>query len=536
MDLAKKTNTEFKEFRNEPYIDFTIEQERVEFQAALDRLNQQVEANSLRASLIIDGEVVETSQVATSVDPSKSSITLGTVDYAEAGHVDQALISLSNGRHAWAETHPNDRAAIIERAAARMAERKRDLSALIIREAGKPWKEADADVAEAIDFCRYYALEMRRRGTPFRTMEVLGEENTYFYQPRGIVTVIAPWNFPFAIPCGMVTAALVAGNAVVLKPAEQSSLIAAELVRILHEVGVPGNALAFLPGKGESVGAQLVEDPRVDMICFTGSKEVGLQIIRTAAEVQPGQKSIKKVVAELGGKNCIIVDEDADLDEAIKGVIYSAFGFSGQKCSACSRVVVVGDAYETFIGRMRDALSDLIVGNAADPSTYYGPVIDNESQQRILACIEAGEKSANLVFKGTVPEDGYYVPVTFFRDVQHDDALWCNEIFGPVLACAQANDFDHALEIANNSEYALTGGLFSRSPANIQRAYKEFRVGNLYINRGCTGAIVCRQPFGGFGMSGIGSKAGGPDYLLQFMEPRTVTENTMRRGFTPELA
>ena len=364
-------------------------------------------------------------------------------------------------------------------------------------------------------------------------MDIEGEDNFYFYRPRGIAVVIAPWNFPLAIACGMTVASLVCGNVTILKPAEQTSLIAFEFAKILLTAGVPVDAFAFLPGEGESIGRALVQDPRTAIICFTGSKTVGLEILKNASVLAEGQKHIKKVITELGGKNCIIVDEDADLDEAIKGILYSAFGFAGQKCSACSRLVILKDIYERLLSRLADACNDLIVGPAGDSSSYFGPVIDKDSQSRILKIINDSKSQLNLLAQTKVPDFGYFVPGTIFRDVPLDHYIWQEEIFGPVLACAAAKDFEHALQIANDSQYALTGGLYSRSPANIKKAYEEFEAGNLYINRACTGALVCRQPFGGFKLSGMGSKAGGPDYLLQFMEPVCVSENTMRRGFAP---
>jgi RHH-type proline utilization regulon transcriptional repressor/proline dehydrogenase/delta 1-pyrroline-5-carboxylate dehydrogenase len=337
----------------------------------------------------------------------------------------------------------------------------------------------------------------------------------------------------------MAVAALVAGNTVVLKPAEQSSLIAHQLAQIFLEAGVPKDAFSFVPGKGEEVGPYLVQHPLVAMIVFTGSRAVGLQIVESASRVPKGQRMIKKVVAELGGKNAIIVDEDADFDDAIRGVLSSAFGYAGQKCSACSRLIVVGSAYEPFIQRLAAATADILVGSAADPSSLLGPVVDKEAYDRIVKTI-ASASSLPLLAQAKVPAElvqrGHYIAPTIFRDVPTNHPIWTDEIFGPVVACTQARDFDHAIQLATASEYALTGGVFSRHPQNIARAKEEFRVGNLYINRGITGALVERQPFGGFLMSGIGSKAGGPDYLLQFMEPRVVTENTMRRGFTPHIA
>jgi RHH-type proline utilization regulon transcriptional repressor/proline dehydrogenase/delta 1-pyrroline-5-carboxylate dehydrogenase len=331
----------------------------------------------------------------------------------------------------------------------------------------------------------------------------------------------------------MVTAALVTGNTVIMKPAEQSSIIAAELMRVMMEVGFPRGVVNYLPGYGEEVGEFLVNSPDVALIAFTGSKDVGLHILRQASIVQPGQQHLKRVIAELGGKNAIIIDSDADLDEAVQGVVYSAFGVQGQKCSACSRVIVLEPLYERFIERLLEAARSMHVGPADDPRSFMGPVVDEEAYKRILSTIESGKRDATLAFQGVAPTGGYFVPPTIFRDVDPSSDLAMKEIFGPVLAVIKARDMEQALTIANSTEYALTGALYSRSPATIERVKRDFEVGNLYINRGSTGALVERHPFGGFKMSGVGSKAGGPDYLLQFMEPRVVIENTMRRGFVP---
>ncbi len=524
-------------FRNEALIDFTVSSQRDSFQSALEMVADSIKDNRYRAAPLIDGMVVSPAGPAETIerlDPSNSSRLIGRVTCAGLAEAERAIDSVVSGGRAWEDFGFERRCSIIRSLAAIMRERRKMLAALMVFEVGKPWREADADVCEAIDFCEYYALEMLRLGPAVLTSEVPGEDNRYFYQPRGVVVVISPWNFPLAIACGMTVAALVTGNATILKPAEQSSLIAQEFASMVLESGVPGSAFAFLPGRGESIGRFLVASPQVSMICFTGSKAVGLEIVREAATMREGQRHIKRVVAELGGKNAIIVDEDADLDEAIKGILVSAFGYAGQKCSACSRVLVVGDAYEPFLARMQGAARDMIVGESSDPATCMGPVIDSEAQERIQGIIARAKSGSKLLFEGKVPTQGYFVPPTLFRDVDPGSEVWRNEIFGPVVACARASDFEEALMRANDSEYALTGGLYSRSPANIERARRSFKVGNLYINRSCTGALVCRQPFGGFRLSGVGSKAGGPDYLLQFMEPRVVTENTMRRGFTPE--
>lgn len=520
-------------FKNEPLTSFTSEENRRVLSGALERLDARIRSGALKAFPIVNGREFNKGSEYTRTDPADSELAVGTTCLAGLPQAEEALAILDKSRANWESTPFSQRAAVLQRCAALMRERKFDLAALIIREAGKPWKEADADVAEAIDFCEFYAQEMLRLGPPCLTMEVPGEETFYFYQPRGICAVISPWNFPLAIACGMTVAALVTGNTVVLKPARQTGLIAFEFSKILLEAGLPPEVFAYLPGQGSAVGSFLVESPLLDMICFTGSMEVGLDIIRKAANTCAKQRNVKKVVAEMGGKNAIIVDEDADLDEAVKGVLGSAFGFSGQKCSACSRCIIVGDAYEPFMKRLVEAAGELIVGQPRDPATFMGPVIDEQARDRILKTISEAEEGLTQAFRGHAPGQGSFVPPVIFRDVPQNHPLWQEEVFGPVLACRSAASFAQALQLANDCRYALTGGVFSRSPANLELARANFKVGNLYLNRGCTGALVGRHPFGGFRMSGIGSKAGGRDYLLQFMEPRTVTENTMRRGFTP---
>lgn len=525
-------------FKNQPLADFSIPEVRQRLADALHSLDHQLRGQPFRAAPIIGGTSEPHHSSIARRDPSDTSHTIGETSYATIEQASRAVAVCSKGFPGWRARPYLERAEIIEKLGLMIKDRAAFFTALIIREAGKPWRDADADVCEAIDFCLYYAAEMRRLGPPTLTEQVLGEENYYLYQPRGVVAVIAPWNFPLAIACGMVTAALVTGNTVILKPAEQTSIIAHEFAKLVLQVGVPGDCFAFVPGRGEEVGKALVENPAVSMIVFTGSRPVGLEIIASAAMVKPGQQGIKRVVAELGGKNAIIIDEDADFDDAIRGVLSSAFGYAGQKCSACSRVIVVGDAYEPFLTRLAAATSDLSVGPAAEPSNFYGPVIDEESFKRITGLIQA-TSDVSLLVQGKLPDGsasaGWCIPPTIYRDVPATHTLWRDEIFGPVVACARAATFESALDMANDSEYALTGGVFSRNPHHLEMARSEFRVGNLYINRGITGALVCRQPFGGFKFSGIGSKAGGRDYLLQFMEPRTITENTMRRGFTPDL-
>lgn len=533
--MNQLTNSPFK---NEPLKDFSIEENRRGITSALEQLDSTLRAGGLIATPLIGGHSITTGALETRSDPSDIRVVIGKTHFGSSEHAATAVSVCAAGLINWRKRPHAERSAIIHRAGVLMRERANALTALIIREAGKTWREADADVAEAIDFCFYYAQEMLRLGEPQLTERVLGEENFYFYQPRGVVAIISPWNFPLAIACGMTVAALVTGNTAILKPSEQTSLIAHEFAKIVYEAGVPADAFSFLPGRGEDVGRALVQNPHVSMIVFTGSRPVGLEIIRSAATVAPGQAGIKRVVAELGGKNAIIVDEDADFDDAIRGVLQSAFGFAGQKCSACSRLIIVRDAYEPFLERLAAATNDLVVGMAQDPSSFYGPVVDQESHARITGLINAST-DLKLLTQGPVPEairdTGWYVPPTIFRDVPTNHPVFREEIFGPVIAATRANSFEEALTIANDCEYALTGGVFSRNPTHLELAKREFQVGNLYINRGITGALVCRQPFGGFKFSGVGSKAGGKDYLLQFMEPRTLTENTMRRGFTPDL-
>lgn len=519
-------------FQNDPAIDFTIEANRDAFTAALSQVENDIRQSRLYAAPIIGGKEQKGGEQRITYDPSEPETAIGAVHYSTSADVAAAFESLS--KSSWKSTPGEQRVAVLKKTAAIMREKRLWLSALIVREVGKPWREADADVAEAIDFCSFYAAEMERLSERMITMPVPGEQNIYFYRPRGISVVIAPWNFPLAIACGMSVAALVAGNPVILKPAEQSSIVAFEFARFLLEAGVHSDSFAFLPGQGETIGQALVKDSRTSLICFTGSKAVGLEILKSAAEVAPGQRHIKKAITELGGKNCIIVDEDADLDEAIRGILYSAFGYAGQKCSAASRLVVLHEVYDILLERLAQAAQDLIVGKAADPASYFGPVIDRESQDRILATIKKGKASLRVLAETKAPANGYFVPGTIFADVTSESPIWTEEIFGPVLACRKARNFDDALDLANDSQYALTGGLYSRSPRNIARVYNELEAGNIYINRHCTGALVCRQPFGGYKLSGIGSKAGGKDYLIQFLEPVTVSENTMRRGFAPE--
>jgi RHH-type transcriptional regulator, proline utilization regulon repressor / proline dehydrogenase / delta 1-pyrroline-5-carboxylate dehydrogenase len=411
----------------------------------------------------------------------------------------------------------------------------------MIREAGKPWREADADTCEAIDFCEYYAREAVRLFRPQRLGKYVGELNLQWYQPKGVVSVISPWNFPLAICCGMTAAALAVGNTAVVKPSTQTRGVAQAMCDALWSAGVPRDVLHFVPGEGRAVGDVLVRDPRVTMIAFTGSKEVGLSILRAAAETPEGQNFVKKVVCEMGGKNAVIVDESADLDEAVLGVRQSAFGYCGQKCSACSRAIVLESVHDQFLKRLVESTRTLLIGDPAEPGTDFGPVIDEKAAAKIREYIEIGKSEGRLELACEVPPGlaekvgkPYIAPHIFSAILPHH-RLANEEIFGPVLSVMRVKTFEEALDLANATAYKLTGGVFSRKPAHLEAALKEFRVGNLYLNRGCTGALVGRQPFGGFGLSGGGTKAGGADYLLHFVDPRCSAENTMRRGFAPGL-
>lgn len=527
-----------RQFKNLALLDFSLKPEQEHFKTALHNLDKLIVGQKLIAAPIIDGNLILTKQIVKREDPSDIRIAIASIHYAGIQEANTALAAVKRAQSDWAARSFIERAEIIARAADIMTQERYHLAAVMIREVGKTWKEADADVVEAIDFCNYYAEQAERLGEKVKTDNILGEDNFYFYKPKGIALVIPPWNFPFAIACGMLTAALVCGNSAILKPAEQSSFIAAELVRILYQAGVPASALAFLPGQGEVIGRHLVDQPEINLIAFTGSRNVGLEIVQRASVLQPKQQHIKKVIAELGGKNAIIVDQDADLDQALKGILHSAYGYAGQKCSACSRVIVVGDNYTTFLARLKQGIESLIVSSAQDSAAFLGPVIDAEAYARIKQTIlNAQNAGAKLIAQSQIPtpELGYYIPATALEVSNLENKIWTDEIFGPVIAISSAKTFQEAVSLALDSDYALTGGVFSRSPDNIKYAYENFLVGNLYINRSCTGAIVKRQPFGGFKLSGVGSKAGGPDYLLQFVDPRCVTENTMRRGFTPEL-
>jgi len=498
------------DFHNEPPVDFTVAAEREKLRAALkDWLP--------------------------SLNPANQNEIVGHAALATIADADAALAAARAAQSKWARVPAADRAMLLHALADLLRRDKAALSALMVLQAGKNWLEADADVAEAIDFCDFYAAEIRVLGKPAKMQIMAGETNVQHWWPRGVGVVISPWNFPLAILCGMAGAAVAGGNTVLLKPSNNTPVIAAELVRLCVEAGFPAGVFNLVTERGSEVGERLIASPQTDFIAFTGSMEVGLHLWETAGRTPPGQPNLKKVICEMGGKNCLIVDSDADLDEAVLGILHSAFGFLGQKCSALSRLIVLEDNYDKLVERVIAACSSLRVGPAERPGALIGPVIDRPAQKRILAVIEKGKTEARLAWQGQVPADANacWVPPTLFTDVPATSSLFREEIFGPVPSITKAKTFDEALALANDCAFALTGGLYSRSPVNIERAKAEMVCGNLYINRGITGAIVGRQPFGGFKMSGGGTKAGGREYLQHFLVPRVITENCLRRGFAP---
>jgi len=516
-------------FPNAADTDYANIQLRQKAEQALKTVRQQL---GKTYSPLINGEYVNTLETVDSVNPSHYSEVIGKIGMISIEQAENAIRAAKAAFPAWRQTPVRVRAGVLRKAAEIMEQRRHELVAWMVLEAGKTLRQADPEVSEAIDFCRYYADEMERLAAGYN-YDIPGETNRYHYQPRGISVVISPWNFPLAIPVGMTVASLVAGNCTLLKPAAVTSVIAAKITEILVEAGIPAGVFQFVPGKGSTVGTYMVKHPQVHTIIFTGSQEVGSQIYGSAAILEPGQKHLKRVIAEMGGKNAVIVDESADLDQAVAGVVASAFGYSGQKCSACSRAIVLEPVYDAFVHRLVEATRSLNIGPGEVPSTQVGPVIDANAQARIREYIEQGKREATLALEMPSPENGYFVGPVIFTDVKPDAVIAQEEIFGPVLAVMRAKDFSEALDMANGTNYALTGGLYSRTPSHIDRAKAEFEVGNLYINRGITGAIVSRQPFGGFKLSGVGSKAGGPDYLLQFLEARSITENIQRQGFAP---
>lgn len=521
-------------FRNEPAPDFTRPEEMDAFRAALRTVRGRL---GRKCPLLINGADVDTAEWDDSVNPANPGEVVGRIARAGRDEASAAVQAAARAFPAWRDTPPAERARLLRAAAAILRSRLHEEAAWQILEVGKQWDQAHADLGEAIDFLEYYANEMLRLHALPPLLSPPGEANRMTYEPRGVALVIGPWNFPLAISCGMCAAALAMGNTVVYKPSGVSAVIGRRMAEAFREAGLPAGVLNYVPGPGRVIGDYLVDHPDVSLIAFTGSMEIGCRILERAAKVHPGQAYVKRVVCEMGGKNAIIVDDDADLDEAVPGVLYSAFGFQGQKCSACSRVIVPDALHDLFVQRLTEAAASLAVGPSEDPHHYLGPVADAAAQRDILTYIEIARGEGTIAFQGRVPEGaGYYVPPTIVTGIEPHHRIAQEEIFGPVLAVLRARDFNDAIRIANSTKFALTGAVFSRDPDHLDQARREFRVGNLYLNRGSTGAMVARQPFGGARMSGVGTKAGGPDYLLHFSDPRTITENTMRRGFTPESA
>jgi len=513
-------------FANEPHSDFSRADRRIAMQDGISAVRSQLgrQWKPESSGLPLTGPWSEVR------NPSRPDEVVAVVRTASPADVEAAVSVARREFEGWRRRPANERAAVLKEAARVMAARRYEIAAWEIAEVGKPWREADADVAEAIDFLRYYADDMCRLAQPLRLGDRPGELNHRYYGPRGIAAVIAPWNFPLAIPTGMAAAALVTGNTVLFKPSERSARLGRLITEILLAAGIPSGVLTCLPG-GPDIGRALAAHPQIATIAFTGSKAVGLRLLEEVGRVAPGQPTVKRVLAEMGGKNAIIVDETADLDEAVVGVIASFTGYAGQKCSACSRAIVHRAIYEPFVNRLREAVLSLVIGDPADPGTQVGPVIDARAQAGINRYIEIGREEGTLLVQRTIDRPGYFVGPTVFTDIQPHHRIAREEIFGPVLAVMKAASFADALRIANGTDYALTGGVYARSPANLALARDHFDVGNLYLNRPITGALVGRQPFGGHRFSGVGAKTGGEDYLVQFMVTRMVSENTLRRGF-----
>jgi len=527
---TSESKSELDSFNNESLADFSLPEVRDAFITAITEVRKKL---GKTYPLFIDGSEITTNNKIDSVNPARPDEVIGRICQADKKEITDTINAAQKAFQTWRDTQPHKRAAYLVKAAQIARNRIYELSAWQVLEAGKQWNQAYNDVVEAIDFLQYYAREMVRLSKPQYMGRVPGEVNEYFYQPKGIAVVIAPWNFPLAISCGMCAAALVTGNCVLYKPSNQTPVVGHTLLQILQQAQLPPGVFNYVPGAGSDIGDFLIDHSQVNLVAFTGSMEVGLRIIERAGRISENQQSVKKVIAEMGGKNAIIIDDDADLDEAVPQVINSAFAYQGQKCSACSRVIVLDTVYDRFAERLIEAARSVRIGPAENPANFMGPVISKSAQNTILQYIEIAKKEGTILYSSDVPEDGYYVPITIVEGINPQHRLAQEEIFGPLLTIMRVKSFDQAIDWANSTRFALTGAVFSRSPKHLEQSRSQFRVGNLYFNRGCTGAIVQRQPFGGFKMSGIGSKAGGPDYLLQFMDPRTVTENSMRRGFVP---
>jgi 1-pyrroline-5-carboxylate dehydrogenase len=517
-----ETKIHVSEFTNEPFLDFSKPEIRAGIEAALKKVASEF---GKEYPMYIGGKQVFTTAKTTSVNPSHPSQVIAMFQSATAEQANEAVELASTAFERWKRVPAEQRAECLFQIAKILRERRHEMNALICYEAGKTWPEADADTAETIDFCEFYGREMLRLAGPQKVTPMKGEKNYMVYIPLGVGVVIPPWNFPAAIAAGMTVASLVTGNTVVLKPAGDTPTVAAKFVDIAYEAGIPKEALSFITGSGSVVGDALVRHPKTRYIAFTGSKEVGLRISELAGKAVPGQMWIKRTVLEMGGKDSIIVDEEADIESAAEGVVQSAFGYQGQKCSACSRAIVSEKIYDDFVRRVVERTKKIKVGPSEDPENYMGPVVSKAAMQTILGYIAVGKKEGRLLAGGDrAPGDGYFVEPTVIADVDPKARIAQEEIFGPVLAVIKARDFDHALEIANNTEFGLTGGVYSRNPAKLEKASEMFHVGNLYFNRKCTGAMVGAHPFGGFNMSGTDSKTGGKDYLLLFLQGKSIAE------------
>jgi 1-pyrroline-5-carboxylate dehydrogenase len=510
------------EFSNEPFVDFSKPENRKAMEDALKKVASEF---GREYPMYIGGRKVTTASKRTSTNPSHPEQVIGVFQSATPEMATEAVEAASKAFESWKRVPAEQRAECLFRTAKILRERKFEMNALICYEAGKTWPEADADTAETIDFCEFYGREMLRLAGPQKVTPMKGEKNYLKYIPLGVGVVIPPWNFPAAIAAGMAVASLVTGNTVVLKPAGDTPTVAAKFVEIAYEAGIPKEALNFLTGPGGEVGDTLVMHPKTRYIAFTGSKEVGLRISELAGKAAPGQVWIKRTVLEMGGKDSIIVDEEGDVESAVEGVVQSAFGYQGQKCSACSRAIVSEKIYDSFVQKLVERTKKITVGPSEDPANYMGPVVSKSAMKGILDYIEVGKKEGKVVHGGgRAAGDGYFIQPTIIADVEPKARISQEEIFGPVLAVIKAKDFDHALEIANNTEFGLTGGVYSKNPAKLEKAQEVFHVGNLYLNRKCTGAMVGAHPFGGFNMSGTDSKTGGKDYLLLFLQAKTVAE------------
>ena len=510
------------EFRNEPFTRFDLPENKKAFEEALAKVGSEL---GREYDLIIGGERISTEKKIRSINPSRIDQVIGIVSQADKELAEKAIQVAYKTFDTWRKVPGQARARYLYKAAAIMRRRKHEFSAWLVKEAGKSWAEADADTAEAIDFLEYYGRQMEKLARPQELPRIPDEDNELYYIPLGVGVVIPPWNFPLAILVGMTSSAIVTGNTVVLKPASATPVIAYKFMEVLEEAGVPAGVVNYLPGSGSEIGDFLVEHKLTRFISFTGSKDVGLRINELAAKHRPGQKWIKRLVAEMGGKDAIIVDKECDLELAAQTIVVSAFGFSGQKCSACSRVIAHKDVYDQVLNRVVELTKGLTVGDVEKNEFFTGPVVDEKAFNKILEYIEIGKKEGKLMVGGEKgPDGGYFIMPTVFADVDPQARIMQEEIFGPVVAFCKAESFEHALEIANNTEYGLTGSVISNNRANLELAREEFHVGNLYFNRKCTGALVGVHPFGGFNMSGTDSKAGGPDYLLLFTQAKSVSE------------